>query len=230
MTLLLLAALLPPVILIIYIWRLDSIEKEPGSLLLKLFFFGILTTIGAFILESVGELILNSLLPEPSSYLYMLIDNFIVVAWSEEGLKRFALRRGSFKHPAFDYRFDGIVYAVMVSLGFAAAENVLYVFQYGLSTALVRAVTAIPLHCIAGIYMGHYYGEAKSAHVRGDMGRYRHFMRLSLVIPILIHGFYDFCASTDSGSLTLIFLAFVVILDILAFRAVRRYSREDSPV
>ena len=226
----LLIALLPPIILIIYIWKLDTIEKEPGSLLLKLFIFGVLTTIGAMILESVGEWILNSFVSEPTSYLYMLIDNFIVVAWSEEGLKRLALRRCSFRHPAFDYRFDGIVYAVMVSLGFAAAENVLYVFQYGLSTGLIRAVTAIPLHCITGIYMGHYYGEAKSAHVRGDLGRYRRFMRLSLVIPILIHGFYDFCASTDSGLLMLLFIAFVVIIDIFAFLAVRRYSREDSPV
>ena len=226
----LLIALLPPIILIIYIWKLDTIEKEPGSLLLKLFIFGVLTTVGAMILESVGEWILNSFVSEPTSYLYMLIDNFIVVAWSEEGLKRLALRRCSFRHPAFDYRFDGIVYAVMVSLGFAAAENVLYVFQYGLSTGLIRAVTAIPLHCITGIYMGHYYGEAKSAHVRGDLGRYRRFMRLSLVIPILIHGFYDFCASTDSGLLMLLFIAFVVIIDIFAFLAVRRYSREDSPV
>ena len=226
----LLIALLPPIILIIYIWKLDTIEKEPGSLLLKLFIFGVLTTVGAMILESVGEWILNSFVSEPTSSLYMLIDNFIVVAWAEEGLKRLALRRCSFRHPAFDYRFDGIVYAVMVSLGFAAAENVLYVFQYGLFTGLIRAVTAIPLHCITGIYMGHYYGEAKSAHVRGNLGRYRRFMRLSLVIPILIHGFYDFCASTDSGLLMLLFIAFVVIIDIFAFLAVRRYSREDSPV
>jgi hypothetical protein len=78
--------------------------------------------------------------------------------------------------------------------------------------------------------MGHYYGEAKSAHVHGDRKRYRTFMRLSLLIPILIHGFYDFCASFDGGIMTIGFLVFIIVLDIIAFRSIRRYSREDRPV
>ncbi|MBQ7447525.1 MAG: PrsW family intramembrane metalloprotease [Eubacterium sp.] len=229
---LLLAALLPPLILLFFVWKQDTIEKEPIGLLVKLFVFGCLTTFAAMILEMIGERILAGIFGGSySSLIGQLLMYFIVVAWSEEGVKRFVLRRTTWKHPAFDYRFDGIVYAVAVSLGFAALENIEYVFSFGgLAVAGVRAITAIPLHCIAGIFMGHYYGEAKMASMRGDTALSKRFMFLSLLVPILIHGFYDFCATQESGILTLVYWIFVVVLDIIAFRCVKKYSRADMHI
>ena len=226
---LLIAALLPPVILLLLVWKQDKIEKEPISLLIKLFIFGCLTTFAAMVLEMIGERILGGIFGEGyNSLIGQFLLYFIVVAWSEEGVKRFALRRATWNHPAFDYRFDAIVYAVFVSLGFAALENIEYVFGFGgLAVAGVRAITAIPLHCITGIYMGHYYGEAKMSDAHGDKASAKKYMFLSLFVPILIHGFYDFCASQQSGILTVIFWIFVIILDIIAYRSIKRYSRED---
>lgn len=229
---LLIAALLPPLLLIVYIWKLDKIEKEPAGLLVKLFFFGCLTTFAAMILEAIGERILVGIFGAAyNSLIAQAILYFVVVAWSEEGVKRFVLRRVTWNHPAFDYRFDAIVYAVAVSLGFAALENIEYVFGYGgLAVAGVRAITAIPLHCIAGIFMGHYYGEAKMAETRGDASGAKRYLFLSLFVPILIHGFYDFCATRESGLLTLIYWVFVIILDIIAIACVRKYSRTDARI
>ena len=232
LNILLIAALLPPVILLFFIWKQDTIEKEPPKLLAKLFFFGCLTTFAAMVLEMIGDAILNAVFGSAvNSVIAQIIMYFIVVAWSEEGVKRFVLRRVTWKNPAFNYRFDAVVYAVFVSLGFAALENIEYVFGFGgLAVAGIRAITAIPLHCIAGIFMGHYYGEAKMSEHQGDHARYRKFMFLSLLVPILIHGFYDFCASSESGLMTLIYWIFVIILDIIAFVSVKKYSRTDAPI
>lgn len=147
MTILLLAALLPPLFLMIKIYKLDKVEKEPGGLIVKLLIFGVLTTIPAAFLEGFLISLVGGVI-SPKTTLFILVENFFCVGLVEEGVKYFALKKGSWNHPAFNYTFDGIVYAVAVSIGFAAAENVLYVMEYGMATAGVRAVTSIPGHCI----------------------------------------------------------------------------------
>lgn len=230
MTLILLIGVLPCILLILYIYHLDKVEKEPLGLLIKLFFFGCLTTIGAALLETVGEGILNAIYPYPKSLTYNLIMYFIIVGISEEGLKHFALRKGTWYHPAFDYRFDAVVYAAVVSLGFAAAENVKYILGFGLSVAPIRAVTAIPLHCIVGVFMGHYYGQARFYDRRGRYAISSFYMFLSLFVPVLLHGFYDFCASGNSRSLSALFVLFVILLDIVALISVNRYAKNDKHI
>ena len=155
------AALIPPLYLIRYIYKLDKIESEPRGLLVKLFILGALSTLPAMLLEIVFSAVTEGMTVSGSEIWYLLAENFIGVALMEECVKYLALRLGSWRHPAFDYRFDGIVYAVTTSLGFAALENILYAFSFGLGTTLFRAVTSIPGHAIFGIYMGYYYGMAK---------------------------------------------------------------------
>ena len=88
---------------------------------------------------------------------HQLLENFIGIALVEEGLKLWVLLRLTKNNREFNSIFDGIVYAVFVSLGFAAFENVLYVLQYGFSNALMRAVTSVPGHTFFGVMMGYYY-------------------------------------------------------------------------
>ncbi len=224
----LVAGVLPCLILIGMIYAADEIEKEPFGLLLKIFLFGCFTTIPAAVLERIGTIILGNLPIDMGSPLYNALMMFLVVGVAEEGLKHLNTRLCTWEHPAFNYRFDGVVYSVMASLGFAAAENVMYIYIYGLTLAPVRALTSIPLHCICGVFMGHYYGQAKYYEQQGEYGKRKLNMLLSVVIPVLIHGFYDFCVT--GGMALLVFLIFMVILDVVAFRAVRRYSKEDTPV
>ena len=225
MSLYILAALLPPFFLIRTVYRLDTIEKESPNLLWRLFFAGALSIIPAMILELVIEKLLYT--AGLSGMLYLVLENFIGIALVEEGCKYFFLRRKTWNHPEFNYRFDAIVYSVVVSMGFAAVENVLYVLDSGLSTALLRAVTSIPGHAIFGIYMGYYYGQAKYRERTGDIDEQHSYQRLSLFVPVLLHGLYDFMLSADIEWMPVIFIIYTVILDILAYRSVRRYSEED---
>ena len=228
---LLAVALLPPFYLFYKIYQKDRIEPESPRLITRLFLFGALTTIAASVLELAGTMILDTLGFNPNSTLYLLIDNFIVIACAEEGVKRFALKRLTWKNPEFNFLFDGVVYGAAVSLGFAAAENIMYVAGFGgLGTAFIRAFTAIPLHCITGIYMGHFYGMAKYAESRRNPAAMKVYMKQSLLIPVLLHGLYDFLASLESDFATLAFYAVVIVIEVVALRQLNTYAVQDTNI
>ena len=230
MEILLAAALLPPLVLLFLMYRADKVEKEPPAVILKVFLFGVLSTIPAIVIETFGDALLRNVMGGAPLWLYNIFMFFLVVAWTEEGVKHFALKIGTWQNPAFNYTFDAILYSAVAALGFAAAENVEYVLGYGLQVAVMRAITAIPGHCIFGIYMGFYYGMAKFWDVRGDKGRRHRAMFMSMLVPILLHGFYDYCASANDDILILVFFAFIIILDVMAIRTVRKMARLDMPL
>ena len=229
MDIILMAALVPPLILLVLVYRLDKIEREPLPLIIKLFILGGLSTFLAAIIENVLAYMLEGTM-DPNSTLFRAINYFLVVGWTEEGRKHMALKRSSWKHPAFDYRFDAVVYSVTAALGFAAVENISYVINLGLTVAPYRALTAIPGHCIFGIYMGYYYGMAKHCERMGERVKQSRYQFLSIFMPMLLHGFYDFCATSRSSTMSLVFLGYIVLLDILSIRAIRRFSRNDRLV
>lgn len=155
-----LAAVLPAIFLMRYVYRQDSIEQEPPYLLWSLVGKGVLAALAAIVLEVIGQTALDITMdPNDPNYVYILA--FLVVAVIEEGTKFFFLYRRTWNDPNFNYQFDGIVYAVFVSLGFAAFENVKYVFSYGLSVALPRAILAIPGHMSFSVFMGLFYSRAR---------------------------------------------------------------------
>ena len=158
------------------------------------------------------------------------IQKVIDIALAEEGCKKLLLRLGSWNDPAFNYVFDGVVYAVCVSLGFAGLENVLYIAGFGMDVALIRGLAAVPLHCICGVFMGHLYGLEKTYTVRGMINEAKNAKLMSILIPVLIHGFYDFAASMNSEMFLYLWLIFVVVVDIVAIRAVKKYSSLDTPI
>ncbi len=223
-------ALAPCVFLLYMIYKADKIEKEPTGLLVKLFLYGCLSTFLAMILEILAESLLQSTGMSDTSVLYLLLENFLGVALIEEGSKYIFLRLGTWKRPEFNYVFDGIVYSVFVGLGFAGLENVLYVIELGVGVAPYRAILAIPLHCICAIFMGHYYGLAKYYSTYNNSSVEKSMKRRALLIPILIHGFYDFCLSMDNGYMALVFLVFVIIMDVIAYRSLKQYSSSDRPI
>lgn len=222
-------AIIPGIFLIIQVYKQDKIEKEPIGLIIKLLIFGALTVISAMALETLGEDILFSTLGE-GGRVSAAIDCFIVVAMSEEAGKYVVMKLCTWKHKAFNYRFDGIVYAVCASMGFAIVENIFYCLDGDISTALLRAVTAVPGHCIFAIFMGHYYGEAKLCEARGDKLRMSVNKKKAFFVPVLIHGFYDYCLSVDSWMATLTFLVFIVVLDLYTIKQIKKFSAEDVAI
>ena len=227
---LMLAAVLPSIMLIVYIYRKDRVEKEPIGMLMGLFLLGALTTVSAFILEVAGEAVLGFFFPE-ESMLSVAIQYFLIVALAEESGKYLVLKKRTWRSPEFNYTFDAVVYAVFVSLGFATAENILYIVSYqDMITAITRALLAVPSHAIDAVFMGSFFGVAK---YRADMGDVRGRdldLRLALLVPVLTHGFYDFCLSVDDTVFGYLFLLYEVVITIVAIRQVRRLSRGDSPM
>ena len=220
------AAVLPAIFLLVHVYRADKLEKEPAPLLISLVLYGIAATFIALVLERVGSFLLG-LWFEEGSVAYNAIMYFGIVAFSEEGAKYFLLRRRTWHSAAFNCQFDGVVYAVFVALGFALWENISYVLMYGLSTALVRAVTAVPGHACFGVFMGIWYGAARRYANEGDFIGERVCRRRALWLPVLIHGMYDFLASLDFDYSGLIFIVFIVIVFIAASRRVKIVSSND---
>ena len=219
-------AVLPGIILAVMIYKQDKIEKEPIGLLIKLGLCGAATVISAILLELLGEWILGIFLPE-DSLLFIILENIVVVAGSEEAGKYIVSKKLTWKHPAFNYRFDAIVYCVSASLGFAIIENMTYASSYGFANTIVRALTAVPAHAIFGIMMGHFYGQAKECEALGMESLTKKYLKLAYFVPVLLHGVYDILAGDNSLIGWLLFIAFVVAIDIFAFKKVKRDSNED---
>lgn len=223
---LLLAALLPAIILMNRVYKLDKIEKEPPRVLWALIGCGALSAGAAYILEVVLTAVLDDFLPE-GSMAYLAIENFVIVAFSEELCKRFPVRTLFWKNRAFDYRFDAVVYCVFSALGFAALENVLYVAESGLQTAIMRALLSVPGHFFFAVYMGVYLGEAKVCEAQGKPRARRYYLWGSLIVPTLLHGFWDFDLSLDAPWATVAFYVFVLVFFLRANRLLHRASEND---
>ncbi|WP_345007598.1 PrsW family intramembrane metalloprotease [Snuella lapsa] len=187
---LLLTAIAPAAIIILYIYYKDRYEKEPKIILLYCFLMGAVLSI---LVTTLISYILNIFLPLPNhfSIFQQFVKAFFVVALTEEFSKYIIVRYYAQSNKAFNEPFDGIVYALMVSMGFATTENIFYVLDGGYQTALLRAFTAVPAHATFGILMGYYMGKAKFSKNR---------IRLNLaglLLAILFHGAYDFFLFID---------------------------------
>ena len=219
-------AIWPAAFLIWYVYRKDTVEKEPGGLLARLFFLGALISVLVIVVELLFESLLSSMLTE-GTVLYAFLENFYGVALVEEAGKFLILMTGTWKSKHFNYLFDGIVYAVVVSLGFATIENIFYVAAGGVSTAIARALLSVPGHAIFGVCMGYFYGLAKRAELRGLKDASVTNLLLALVVPTIIHGTYDFLLSVELFGL---FLIFEIVVTVLAVKRINKYSREDAPL
>lgn len=224
-----LAAIVPAGFLMRYIYRQDKVEKEPTPLLGALVLGGVLAALAASVLERLGSALLNRLV-QPTDPYYVILYAFLVVAAVEEGTKFFFLYRRTWWDGNFNYRFDGVVYAVFVSLGFAAFENVLYVFQYGLSVALPRAILSIPGHMGFAVFMGAFYSRARLRFFRRQPMRCRINLAAGYLIAVFLHGVYDTCCLIGSNTSTLAFLAFVAVMYLVVYATIRRESRKDRPI
>ena len=226
MLILVAAAVIPAVWLLRYVYRMDRIEAEPRQLIISLAAKGIIATFCAMATEYIGTFVLGLFFSE-GSLIYNALMYFIVVALSEEGFKYFFLKRFTWNDPEFNCTFDGVVYAVSVSLGFALWENIGYVFMYGLDTALLRAVTAIPGHACFGVFMGVFYGAAKRYEVYMQEAHAGFYRKLAVIFPVIIHGAYDFIASLPDGY-SFVFIVFVVAMVIVSHRVVRNAAARDE--
>lgn len=219
-------ALLPPMILLFYIYSMDKKDRESPTLLMKIFLRGVISCIPSIAVEFIGEELLNLYL-SPEDLRRTAAEAYFVVAFTEEIFKYIAVKKSTWYSYEYNYRFDGIVYAVFGSLGFAAIENIMYVFNYGLKTGIFRAVLSIPGHMMFGVFMGIFYGKSKELSLCGRRILAAFSDILAVAVPIALHGTYDYLLMKSPNEFSLAFIGYVLVAYIITFNLIRRYSRND---
>ncbi len=211
------------------IYKKDTI-KEPWTLLAKCFSGGIFLAV-------IFSLALSLLVIPDISFnnplLNAFYDAFFGAAIPEEIAKFVILYFITWNSKEFNQYYDGIIYAVYVSLGFALTENIFYVIDGGFGVALGRAILAVPGHGFFGIAMGYYYSIARFS----SFDNYNKYLAFSLLSAIILHGIYDFIlmyAGADSLSeililsLMIVFTVFIILLWRQGFKKIKKHIEKDN--
>lgn len=227
---LLFLAIIPVAIIMTYVYRKDK-NKEPGSLLVTLFIMGI---ISCFMVLAVSD-VMSIIFPfmdkgtEHMTFFEVMGYAFVGVALVEEFCKFFMTYLFSYKNKAYDEVYDGIVYAVFVSLGFAFFENILYVFtNQSVTVGIARGLLAVPGHACDAVFMGYYLSVAKVYSQQGKKELERKNIVLSILAPTILHGIYDFCLFTGQLVFMILFLIFVVFLYIGSLKKIKQLAGPNN--
>ena len=177
-------AVLPGLLICYLVFKLDKYEREPVSAIVLAFLLGMVSTLPAIYIQKWTGAI--EVLQDRHAGLTFLAS-FGVIAFSEELMKFAVMLLFIYPRRFFNEPFDGIVYAVLIAMGFATVENVIYAAHFGMETTIVRAFTAVPAHFVFAIIQGYYIGLAKF-----KPGASPALLLVGLAVAILLHGVYDF--------------------------------------
>lgn len=220
-TFLFILAIIPGLAISYLIFRLDKYEREPLGALILCFFLGMLATLPAIGIQSWSGAWTNF---KSQSAAITFLSSFGVVAASEETAKCVVMLFGAFPRKFFNEPVDGIVYAVLVAMGFATVENLIYANNFGVHTTLVRAFTAVPAHFVFAIVQGYYIGLAKFQPERRVV-----LILKGLLISIFLHGLYDFLIFQELSSWLAVMGSISVYICLYYCGALVREHLERSP-
>ncbi|MEM6271287.1 MAG: PrsW family glutamic-type intramembrane protease [Bacteroidota bacterium] len=213
-------ALAPVIFIFTLVYLLDQYDREPLKMLVGTFMLGVASAIPAIWLEVNLTQVLG--VDAGPDFFETLVFAMLVVATSEELVKFLAVRVWAYRSRHFNEPYDGIMYCVAASLGFAAIENVGYVLQYGYETGLFRMFTAVPGHAMMGVIMGYFVGLGKYKTAPEQRTAYT---ILGVFAAILVHGLYDFFLMWDQGYVAVLALVVLFVALVLSVRAVRLHRR-----
>ncbi|MGL5330636.1 MAG: PrsW family intramembrane metalloprotease [Peptostreptococcaceae bacterium] len=201
-------AIAPVIACLLWIYLKDKYDKEPIRILIKYFVLGVISSIFGIIIERylMKINITNSLD-------LALYTSFIVAGLTEESLKAIILIPNLLKEKYFTEKLDGIIYSVFLSLGFATVENLIYILYESdalvLQVSLSRAVIAIPAHIMFAITMGYYISKYKFEKYKFKK---REYLIMAVLVPILLHGIFDFILMLRYRWAIIIFVVYIVFL------------------
>ncbi|WLR53121.1 glutamic-type intramembrane protease PrsW [Bacillus tianshenii] len=210
------AGLAPGVALLSYFYLRDKYDAEPIMMVFRTFLFGALLVFPIMFIQYAFA--------EENVLQWPWANAFLLSGLLEEFFKWFILFYTAYLHTQFDERYDGIVYGVAVSLGFATAENILYLLSNGISLAFGRALLPVSSHALYGVVMGYYLGIGKFK----EKAHKRLWLLLSLFIPVLLHGTYDYILIKIEKYWIYAIVPFMILLWMLALRKVKIANRMDE--
>ncbi|MFS8652498.1 MAG: glutamic-type intramembrane protease PrsW [Caldibacillus sp.] len=205
------AGLAPGLALLSYFYLREEIRSEPIFEMLRSFLLGAILVFPIMFIQYVMEV--ENVLP------FRLLDAFIRSSLLEEFFKWFIIYFTAYRFLEFQKPYDGIIYGVAVSLGYASAENILYLMAYGfdMEYALLRAFLPVSSHAVFGVIMGYYYGKSKFAN---SENRYK-LLLLALFVPFFLHGLYDYILLFQNATVFFI-VPFMFFIWYLALRKVKK--------
>ena len=203
----LILALLPVAVLWLYIWKKDP-NKEPTSQLIKAMLLGAAICVPVAFFELIAANIFTGGGDEPTSWFGVIVDAFMVAALPEESVKLLVLWLFLRRNRYYDEHFDGIIYAVCIGLGFAAVENVSYVYgdEDWLAVAISRALLAVPGHYAFAVLMGYYYS------VYHFIDHSKKAAAYVLLVPVMAHGVYDTLALSGAVNPYIGGICFIILI------------------
>ena len=205
---LLILAIAPVATIILWIYLKDKYDKEPIRVLSKFFILGILVSTLAIYAEEI--LIKTNIFTGKINIFYM---SFIVAGVVEEGLKELVLIPNLLKEKSFNERLDGIIYSVFLSLGFATIENIIYILFEDQTSAfevgVIRSIISVPAHMMFAVIMGYYISKYRFT---SSKAKKRKYLTLSIVLPILLHGVFDFILMIQYRWSIIVFIVYIVYL------------------
>lgn len=219
--LLLVLAVIPGLLISYYIIRLDKYDREPRLHLLLNFVAGMVVTFPVLVVERAAA---RAGWDQPDHVGATIAFAFIAVALVEEGAKLLILLIYPYSLRKFNEPMDGIVYSVMIGMGFATLENILYAGSYGFQTILVRALTAVPAHGAFSIILGYFVGQAKF-----QPGKQAHLIAKGFLLTVLLHGAYDFFILQSLFNWLIILAIVVLAASVYYARTMVMHHQVHSP-
>lgn len=186
----------------------DEYELEPILAIFRTFIYGVLLVFPimfiqyAFIQENIAQT--------------PLLQSYLIYGLFEEFFKWFIFLFSTYSYSKFDNIYDGIVYGVALSLGFASLENILYLFANGMEHALERAIFPVSAHALFGVIMGYYLGRAKFSERKE-----KRFLWIALMLPVFLHGTYDFILQAIERQWLYGLVPFMILLWLISLRKVK---------
>lgn len=224
---LVLIAILPVFLICLFVYLKDD-EKEPLSLLARLFISGILSVSLVYLFTYSLQLLIPSFIVMPrSGYLRLFLYTFFSVALIEEFSKYIMAYVFGYKDRNFNQPYDIVIYTVFVSLGFACFENIIYVLQNGFVNAILRAVTAVPIHACYGVFMGYYLALARLSKKHRAKRIFIKNMILSILVPVCLHTLYDYLIFLNDPFFILIVMIVIVIMYYFSIKKLVQLSKVE---
>lgn len=211
-------ALAPTLIILFYIYIRDKYEKEPIRLLILGIVYGIIISFPIVFTENFIMRLASNFKIQQDTTFYKIFISFFVASLVEEMYKYLFIYFFIWKNKNFNEEFDGIVYSVFLSLGFAGVENILYVLNPrlgGVYTAIGRAIFSVPAHAFFGVFMGYFFSQAKFKNIR--------FSKIkAYIIPFFIHGLYDILLISKMKYNEVFFIFLVIYIWISGFKKIKK--------